>query len=627
MTHDEYEKLLAQFESEKNADPAAFNKKVARFITLGYLFFGGISVFFFGLFALSVALMIFGHVNRISLYLILGAGIGSYTVIRMFFLRFPEPDGEPLTRVQAPLLFDKLAELGQKLGSPPISSVRLIDEINAYAAAVPKFFLFGKPDLNVAVGVPLMAYLQRDELDSVLAHELAHHTNRDTDVSLKVHRVASVWQILAEANGSWIDWSPFFARWYYPRISAMADVLSRDMEFEADRMAGRAAGNEVAARALIRMNFAASVRTEKLQQEIRDATDVMESPFDDRTSRMLSLSHQPIEVDMKAMEAEVRRVSLTGDSHPSLRERLDSLGVVFGSDAETLELWKSEMSKPLDETALEYYLGGTSSALVKKFDLDWVKGNEKVWTTYRNEREYNRAIIAEMDANNVPLTPREKAEYGNRLGRAGKKKEAVEYLEKCHSEMPDELPILRAFALSAIVMEDPRTEELLDRLYKVPAFRFETDEYRYGWLQHQGRTRDAEAVAKRLRDGSKDWFAVVESLMPWSAVSKAKTVQITKTELTKIKSVLAEHKCVEEAYLALMEHPDIAGLSRKVLFITINMGIFHVDADDQYAKLTSGLFEELDLWTSAEIRILPSKDANAKKAVTKLAGLRIYPVR
>jgi len=624
MTNDEYSAILAQFESEKNANPAAFNGKVRRFIALGFLFFVVITLFFTGLLGMAILLIVAGRINRLTLYLVIAGAIGFYTVLKMVFLRSPAPEGETLSPQSAPKLFRRLDELGQKIGAPPIKAVRLVDELNAYAAAVPKFFLFGKPDLHVAVGVPLMANMKPDELDSVLAHELAHHTNRDTDISLRVHRVMQTWRILAQSKGTWIDWSPFFARWYYPRIAAMSDVLSRDMEYAADRLAGQAVGNDVTARSLMRLTFPAAHRNKEQKKMLFESVDESDTPFSDRTARTLAIAHKPVEVTMKSLEAEARRVSLTGDTHPSLAERLASLGYPLTVDSEQIQQWHKEMEVPLKETALDEYLGGTSSEIVKKLDSEWSKSFEQTWKSYREQRAYSRAIVEELESRTIPLLPQERAEYAYRLGVIGKRDQAVAYLEKSNQELPNELPILRAFALAAITVDDPRTEQLLERLYEVPTFRFEADEYRYGWLQQNGRTTEAEALAKKLRSASDEWDRTVETVMPWDNYSVASASPMSETELKKLRSIFEENKHIEEAYFALLERPDLPGLARRVLFVTINLGKFYKDADEQFYTLTRNLFPELDLWTTADVRILPAKNGDAKKAVAKLEQFKIF---
>ncbi|QYK54128.1 MAG: M48 family metallopeptidase [Fimbriimonadaceae bacterium] len=624
MTNDEYSAILAQFESEKNANPAAFHGKVRRFIALGFMFFAVITLFFTGLLGLAILLIVAGSINRLTIYLVIAGAIGFYTVLKMVFLRHPAPEGETLSPQAAPKLFSRLDELGKKIGAPPIKAVRLIDELNAYAAAVPKFFLFGKPDLHVAVGVPLMAYMKTDELDSVLAHELAHHTNRDTDISLKVHRVMETWRILAQSKGTWIDWSPFFARWYYPRIAAMSDVLSRDMEFAADRLAGLAVGNDVTARSLMRLTFPARNRRKKQSEVLVESVDESETPFPDRTARMVAIAHQPTEVTMTSLEAEARRVSLTGDSHPSLAERLASLGYPLTVDSEQIQQWHREMQEPLTENALDEYLGGSNSPIAKKLDAEWSKEFESTWKSYREQRAYSRAIVEEYESRSIPLVPQERAEYSYHLGIIGKKEKAVEYLEKSNREFPNDLPVLRAFALAAISIDDPRTEELLDRLYEVPAFRFETDEIRYGWYQRNGRTNDAEQLAKQLRSASQEWDRTVETVMPWDNFSVVSATPITETERNKLRLILDEHKQVESAYYAKLERPDVPGLYRRVLLVIINLGKFYKDADDQFIALTRNLFPELELWTTADVRILPSKNGDAKKAIAKMEPYKIF---
>ena len=100
---------------------------------------------------------------------------------------------EPVTRASAPELHEMVGRLAQRAGLP-MPKVFLIrqDQPNAFAT--------GRNPENAAVAVTtgILQALDRDELEGVIAHELAHIKNRDTLTMTVAATVAGAISMLAQ---------------------------------------------------------------------------------------------------------------------------------------------------------------------------------------------------------------------------------------------------------------------------------------------------------------------------------------------------------------------------------------------------------------------------------------------
>ena len=102
-------------------------------------------------------------------------------------------NAEPVTRASAPELYDIVGRLAQRAGLP-MPKVYLIrsDQPNAFAT--------GRNPENAAVAATtgILRVLDRDELEGVIAHELAHVKNRDTLTMTIAATVAGAISMLAQ---------------------------------------------------------------------------------------------------------------------------------------------------------------------------------------------------------------------------------------------------------------------------------------------------------------------------------------------------------------------------------------------------------------------------------------------
>jgi len=124
MTHEEFDTLVGNVERGIGRDPAALRKRLFRLACLGYLSLLAPLGLVLAVGLLFILPGIFGGAGAVGL-LILGALIlagGFWAVGRALWVRLTPPEGCPLTRSQAPALFDMLDELRSRLRSIPFDA-------------------------------------------------------------------------------------------------------------------------------------------------------------------------------------------------------------------------------------------------------------------------------------------------------------------------------------------------------------------------------------------------------------------------------------------------------------------------------------------------------------------------
>ncbi|MBP2631342.1 MAG: protease htpX [Firmicutes bacterium] len=165
-------------------------------------------------------------------------------------------DARQVSDTQAPDLYNMVKGLAQN-ANIPMPRVYIID------TDVPNAFATGRNPANgvVAVTTGIMRTLQYEELQGVVAHELAHIKNRDTLISTVVASIAGVISWI----GSMAQWAAIFGagRSDEEDNGGMAGMLftiiiapltatliqmgiSRSREFEADEAGGKICRNPLA---------------------------------------------------------------------------------------------------------------------------------------------------------------------------------------------------------------------------------------------------------------------------------------------------------------------------------------------------------------------------------------------
>ena len=173
-----------------------------------------------------------------------------------------------VTREEEPRLYDMVYMLSQKAGLP-------MPEVGVSEVPMPNAFATGRNPSNALVVAtrPLLNMLSDDELEGVLAHELAHVKNRD----ILVMSVASAMASMISSAVTMVLWSSMFnsrdngagiaiavLAYILVPIAAMLVQLgvSRNREYLADETGGRLTGKPMAlASALTRIEGGCSAKS------------------------------------------------------------------------------------------------------------------------------------------------------------------------------------------------------------------------------------------------------------------------------------------------------------------------------------------------------------------------------
>ena len=181
----------------------------------------------------------------LALIAVVGLGM-AWAVIRSIFASHGRSHfGLPTTDAEAPRLFAALRDVAVRTMSRPIDNVFLTpgSDIGVYQDGRGPFGMFGVKRRVLSLGLATMESLTIDEFKSILAHEYAHFSHRDTFYSRFIQQVAiSISTALggmSAAGGSLNSVNPFY--WffwlYYHAYSLLSCGFSRSREFLADRMA------------------------------------------------------------------------------------------------------------------------------------------------------------------------------------------------------------------------------------------------------------------------------------------------------------------------------------------------------------------------------------------------------
>ncbi|MCM2369352.1 M48 family metalloprotease [Aporhodopirellula aestuarii] len=191
-------------------------------------------------------------------------------VISMVFSGAADDDQtRVLTREDQPVMYEFVSQICEKVGAPTPARIDLDSNFNASASFRNGWMSFGKNELVLKLGVPLIASQSAEQLGSVIAHEFGHFRQGSAMRSTYLVRSLTGWffekaflgqlradlieyyQDAEESNDSFLAVISFIG-WLGRKIMlcfgytghALAGSLSREMEFDADRHAVHLAGTK-----------------------------------------------------------------------------------------------------------------------------------------------------------------------------------------------------------------------------------------------------------------------------------------------------------------------------------------------------------------------------------------------
>lgn len=233
---------------------------------------------------LSLRAVYYGSRDGMLLTLVgLGAAFLAVFMLKaLVFVRRGELGGlTEITPAEQPRLFAFLHRLADEARAPRPAKVYVSSRVNAavfYDLSLLNFFFPSKK--NLEIGLPLVNVLTVSEFKAVLAHEFGHFAQRSMAVGRWVYlsqQIAA--HIVAKRDGldrfleglsrtdiriAWIGWLFSLLVWSIRsvvdslfRVVVLADrALSREMEFQADRVSVSLAGSDALIDALYKMQAA-----------------------------------------------------------------------------------------------------------------------------------------------------------------------------------------------------------------------------------------------------------------------------------------------------------------------------------------------------------------------------------
>jgi len=360
---------MSEHASAENS--SAYRRSVAAFAALGYAWVLGCLALAAGMVLWVLPQLLQGRFRFWMVWLLIAAVGLLWTSLRALWVRLEAPEGVEITALEAPELFEALERIRRKIKGPPIHKVWLNDEFNAGIQQVPRWGLLGGAVNHLTIGLPLLMALDRPRFLAVLAHEYGHLRGDHGRFAAWIYRTRLSWMrlnhSLADDEGPVAAATQAFMRWYFPRFCAKTFALARQDEYEADRIAGRLLGREVAAAALAEIE----IRGAWLQAEFwgnhwcaAAGNPLPVGPYRSMRRRLAEPPDAAFAND--ALRQALKRLSSVDDTHPGLRDRIEALDA-----APTLPDWSRGNALAL--------LGPEAKRWVAHFDKQWCRDNATEW--------------------------------------------------------------------------------------------------------------------------------------------------------------------------------------------------------------------------------------------------------
>lgn len=387
MTNEQFDQLINRIQQKYRSRPLALRLRIAFLVGLGYSGFLALLLLVAVLASVLTALAIVTEKGPSIILMGLVALLLAFGLCQALVFLWVPLEPRPAREIkpeEAPRLFQMLGALQKDLRARRFDHVRITPDLNASVQMLPRFGVFGFNRSYLYLGLPLMQTLTPEQFSAVVAHEFAHSSSRHDRFGMWIYRLRQSWGrtfeelqknpssgILFHLRGL-IVW---FVGWYWPRFNAYAFVLSREDEYEADRLAAEWVGYEPAAEALFRIESLGHRLNDKFWTDLTQLAKTNDSVPDDLTDRMLAfLETDPEPADaMRWLKQSTKTLTGNVDTHPSLSDRLQALG------ANVEEFVSARFPQVPSLSAADVFLDQAIPSVARDVNLMWQKENALRW--------------------------------------------------------------------------------------------------------------------------------------------------------------------------------------------------------------------------------------------------------
>ncbi len=468
-TISQYSALVERLEETERRSPKLYLLRVIGLAGLGYGYMAAVAL---GALALILGIVGLFYVRPgFALKALLVMGIPALFLIvgliRALRVRFDAPEGERLTRADAPKLFDRIEAIRKQLQGPTVHEVILDGEMNAAIVGKPRLGILGWHKNYLILGLPLLAALSEEEFDAVIAHELGHLSGNHGKISGWIYRIRKTWaQVAANVDEDVGFVFERFFSWYIPYFNAYSFVLARAHEYEADAAASEVTSPDAMIGALTRLEVVSNHLEDTFWPSLRDLNrESPEAPKDlyGRMTRAMASSAATAQADTYLRDALERKAGFA-DTHPSLQERAEALGV-------------SPVVPPAPSvSAGEAYFGSPFNDLIARWSSDWHENRADVWRAQHEDLAASAERLEKLEgaAQSGALQFRQMFELGSLYEKFNQEDKAIEVFEgliETAETAPRKAQALYAAGdLLACNHDDPRGAQMLEKSLKLDPF-------------------------------------------------------------------------------------------------------------------------------------------------------------
>ena len=274
MKYHERREYLREIEQVANSSESAYLKRISRMMFTARAWMAGVLVGALMLIVVAAAAVRADWIGGWAACLLVAIGLAvCWTMTRVMFFEIEPPNGFDIPRRKFPLLFKDLRELRQKLRAPRFHDVIFTMEMGASMVELPRWHGLLPSRNFLIIGFPLLHGVSRDEFLSILAHELAHLSQKHNRLTRSVYRlrvqlIRAHRELQRRVYRQRRNTSQTGLMDFWERFELATRRLARAHEFEADRISARLSPAKQVASALCKAHVLGRYWGEHLDDEI-----------------------------------------------------------------------------------------------------------------------------------------------------------------------------------------------------------------------------------------------------------------------------------------------------------------------------------------------------------------------
>jgi Zn-dependent protease with chaperone function len=628
VTRQEFEVLARKLEKTAASQMATYRAKVLLLAMAGYFYiFLILAVIVAALLLLVGGTLSQGRPSAGILKLAVPLGLLGFTVLRALWVRWPDPEGIPLSPAQAPKLFSEIEAIRKKLSAPRVHRIFIDDRFNAAMEQRPLLGVFGWPQGQMYVGLPLMLALSPAEFRAVLAHEMGHLSGNHGRLSGWIYRIRRTWMQLLQRLEEEDRWgsavfTKFFG-WYAPFLNAYSFVLARAQEYEADQSAGEIAGRDTAATALMTVDVRAKFLEDGFWRKLwKSANDSPTPPENLYVQQSAALQERFSPESVRRWVRQSLSVN-TGyvDTHPSLSDRVRALGVNI-SESE----WASRINSVNTPSAAEEMLGPSLETWFKRFQSRWHSAVAQGWKERHKEVQELRERLANLRAKgeSSALAEEERWEAARLSSDLEGDEAALPLYQELARANADHVSANFEVGRILLLRGEAGGMEYLERAMKGdPDCTYTACAIAEQYMREQGRAADAELYYKRALEFLDVSDEAEKERQNITADDTFMAHDLSADVLKQAQDELRRHNRLEKAFLVRKSVKYLPQKGAYALGIVPARAWYQFSKKDEDAFLLNRIAQETPLPAGTYV-ILLNQNKKLKAKMESVAGAKIY---